>query len=450
MSSEVGPEDVPRTTLGGPRLPTGHTLLFVGLIALAAAAAVVIYAVPLYVAAPLALALVFAGLSGRAAEVEADLRRRGARASTVRRRAWPDVGVKAMVEAIDEPCLIVEAGGTVRWFNREAESRFATLRRGEPLSFAIRVTAVLDAVDTVIALGRSDTVEWQDKVPTERWSRGHFAPLHLPPAAPGEADRRPDFVVVRIEDLTEARRLDRMRADFVANASHELRTPLASVSGFIETLQGPARDDAAVRDRFLAVMSEQAARMKRLIDDLLSLSRVEMRAHLKPRARVDLGEVLAHVVDLVAPMAKSADATVVLEGGAEPLAVRGDRDELVQVFGNLVENAVKYGGSGGRVEIVARGEDGRVVVAVRDHGDGIDPVHLPRLTERFYRAHTETNGAKRGTGLGLAIVKHIVSRHGGRLEIASRLGEGSVFTVVLDRWERGEGQEKQDIEPSSK
>ncbi|NLH79756.1 MAG: two-component sensor histidine kinase, partial [Phyllobacteriaceae bacterium] len=368
-----------------------------------------------------------------------------------RRRLWPDVGVKTVVEAIDEPCIVVDAAGAVRWFNREAATRVPTLKRGEPLSFAIRVTVLLDAVDTVVALGRSETVEWQDKVPTERWSRGHFAPLFVPPNLP-DGDRPPDFVMIRIEDLTEARRLERMRADFVANASHELRTPLAAVTGFIETLQGPARDDTKAREKFLAVMAEQTGRMKRLIDDLLSLSRVEMRAHLRPDARVDLAEVLGHVVDLVTPTARAQSVAVTLADPGPARFVRGDRDELVQVFANLLENAVKYGGD--RVEVTPSVVDGRVAVAVRDHGPGIDPVHLPRLTERFYRAHTETSGAKRGTGLGLAIVKHIVGRHGGRLEIASRVGDGSVFTVVLDPWvdpprPNREPTEKQVVEPSS-
>jgi two-component system phosphate regulon sensor histidine kinase PhoR len=442
------PDGPARDLAPAARPPGGRALAFAALVVAVAVAAIAIYAVPAVVALPTAFALLLAGFALRGGET-VERRRRSIAASPSRRRPWPDVGVKAMVEAIDEPCIVVDAGGAVRWFNREAAARFPTLRRGEPLSFAIRVTVVLDAVDEVIALGRSDIVEWQDKVPTERWSRGHFAPLHLPPAV-GDADRRPDFVVVRIEDLTEGRRLEKMRADFVANASHELRTPLAAVSGFIETLQGPARDDAEARRRFLAVMAEQAGRMRRLIDDLLSLSRVEMRAHLRPEARVDLCDVLAHVVDLVGPAARAGSAEIVLAGCDRPLAVRGDRDELVQVFTNLVENAVKYGGEGGRVDVAARLEGAAVVTSVRDHGPGIDPVHLPRLTERFYRAHAETSGAKRGTGLGLAIVKHIVTRHGGRLEISSRLGEGSVFTVALDRWPADEGQENQRVEPSSK
>ncbi|MCE1236406.1 MAG: ATP-binding protein [Hyphomicrobiales bacterium] len=439
MSLEDTPEEIATPAPAVGRISARAVLFTLVAVALAVAA-ITLYAVPVWAAVTVVVLLVALGFFARSGEEPARRRPASAARAGGRRRPWPDLGVKIVVEAIDEPCIVVDAGGAVRWFNREAASRVPTLKRGDPLSFAIRVTALLDAVDTVVALGRSETIEWLDKVPTERWSQAHFAPLYVPPNA-ADGDRPPDFVMIRIEDLTEARRLERMRADFVANASHELRTPLAAVTGFIETLQGPARDDARARERFLAVMAEQTARMKRLIDDLLSLSRVEMRAHLRPEARVDLCEVLSHVVDLVGPAARAQEARVEFSGCDAPRAVRGDRDELIQVFTNLVENAVKYGGD--RIEITARDEGGHVAVAVRDHGDGIDPVHLPRLTERFYRAHAETSGAKRGTGLGLAIVKHIVNRHGGRLDIVSRLGEGSTFTVVLDRWGGGEVNKKQ-------
>ena len=449
MTTDESSQDVegkvPRTPLGLPF----RTLLHAAAVLAAAVVAVRVYEVPIAVATVAAVVLV--ALARFARPDATDLLHRRLVVQQRRlagRRPWPDAGIKTVVEAIDEPCIVVDVGGAVRWFNREATARFSALKRGDPLSFALRVTALLDAVDTVVALGRTEIIEWQDKVPTERWSRAHFAPLFVPPNL-GEAERRPDLVMIRVEDLTEARRLERMRADFVANASHELRTPLAAVTGFIETLQGPARDDVEARRRFLVIMAEQTARMKRLIDDLLSLSRVEMRAHLRPEKKVDLAEILGHVADLVAPAAQTQGVIVTLAGTETPHWVRGDRDELVQVFSNLIENAVKYGGAGGPVAVTLTETTGHVAVAVRDHGDGIDPAHLPRLTERFYRAHTETSGAKRGTGLGLAIVKHIVTRHGGRLDIASRLGEGSVFTVVLDRFDRDDHEENQIVDPSS-
>jgi len=348
-----------------------------------------------------------------------------------RRTPWPDSGMKTVVEALDDPCIVVDAGEVVRYVNREATVRYGAVRLGDPLSFRLRVTVLHDALDRVVALNRPEQVEWQEKVPTERWLRGHLSPMRFPPDPRGD-DRKPDFVLIRLEDLTESRRVERMRADFVANASHELRTPLAAVTGFIETLQGPARNDAVAREKFLVVMAEQAGRMRRLIDDLLSLSRIEMRAHLKPDTVIDLAGVVAQVVELASSAAETAGVELRLFGCDEPRPVLGDRDELVQIFTNLVENGVKYGGAGGRVDVSLETDGRHVTAAVRDYGQGIDPVHLPRLTERFYRAHAENSREKRGTGLGLAIVKHIVARHGGRLAIDSKPGEGSTFSVRLD------------------
>ncbi len=236
-------------------------------------------------------------------------------------------------------------------------------------------------------------------------------------------------------DLTPLRRVEEMRADFVANASHELRTPLAALSGFIETLQGSARDDAKARERFLAIMQEQARRMARLIDDLLSLSRIELNAHRRPDSPVDLVPIVRQVVDGLELLARDRGVTVHIEA-ARAMTVPGDRDELVRVFENLVENALKYGAAGKRVDITitphesADGEP-EAQVAVRDYGPGIAPEHLPRLTERFYRVDVTESRAQGGTGLGLALVKHILNRHRGRLSIESILGAGATFTVQL-------------------
>jgi two-component system phosphate regulon sensor histidine kinase PhoR len=223
-----------------------------------------------------------------------------------------------------------------------------------------------------------------------------------------------------------------VRVDFVANASHELRTPLASLTGFIETLQGPAKDDSAARERFLGIMREQATRMSRLVDDLLSLSRIELKAHVRPRDPVDLVAVLRHVIDAHSPLARESGVVIERELPNVPVIVQGDRDELIQVFDNLLDNACKYGGSGGRVRVTitapTEGEPGETRVTVRDFGPGIPPEHVPRLTERFYRVSADQ---PRGTGLGLAIVKHIATRHHARLVIESRMGEGSAFTLVF-------------------
>jgi two-component system phosphate regulon sensor histidine kinase PhoR len=243
-------------------------------------------------------------------------------------------------------------------------------------------------------------------------------------------------VLITLHDMTSIRRVEEMRADFVANASHELRTPLAALTGFIETIQGPARDDAAARDRFLGIMRDQAWRMARLIDDLLSLSRIELRAHMRPDTPVDLVPIVRQVVDGLQTLAQDRGVTVDVVAPVDPLMVPGDRDELLSLFENLIENGLKYGANGRRVDIaltqfVATDGKPEASVAVRDYGPGIAAEHLPRLTERFYRADVADSRAQGGTGLGLALVKHILNRHRGRLFIESQIGKGATFTARL-------------------
>ncbi|UWQ43146.1 two-component sensor histidine kinase [Leisingera aquaemixtae] len=243
-------------------------------------------------------------------------------------------------------------------------------------------------------------------------------------------------VLACFDDVTEREQAGQMRRDFVANVSHELRTPLTALIGFIETLRGPAREDAQARDRFLAIMEGEASRMNRLVGDLLSLNRVESEERVRPKQTVDLTAHLASTLKTLQPVAEARGVQINLEAPDEAVSVTGDPDQLQQVFTNLVENAVKYGGDQVRVVLSRTDRDPSVRAAaarvhVIDNGPGIDPVHLPRLTERFYRADSHRSREMGGTGLGLAIVKHIVNRHRGRLRVDSELGQGSVFTVIL-------------------
>lgn len=336
---------------------------------------------------------------------------------------WPETSLKRMADALPEPCIILDRRGYVRYQNRLAENAFP-IRPGDPLTFRLRAPDLVAAYERVAAGGPAERLEFAERVPTERWYDAWFAPVER------EGEGRGGFVILLFSDKTEQRRSEKIRVDFVANASHELRTPLASLAGFIETLQGPARDDAAARQRFLGIMHEQATRMSRLIDDLLSLSRIEMKAHMRPEAPVDLVPLLSGVVAAMEPLAREQQVVIESALPDEPVMVAGDRDELVQVFQNLVENACKYGRSGGRVvvEMSLPGSEEGARVTVRDFGPGIAAEHLPRLTERFYRA-SESGASTRGTGLGLAIVKHILNRHRARLAIESQPGAGAAFSV---------------------
>jgi len=334
----------------------------------------------------------------------------------------------ALIEALGSPVVLLDAQGQARAISPAMKALIPALGLGQPMALVMRDPDLIEAIEQVARAGGRQVIELVERVPVERTFRIHIA-------APGGVAgflRRP--VLLTFEDLSEQRVTERMRVDFVANASHELRTPLASLLGFVETLQGPARNDAAARDRFLAIMREQGLRMARLVDDLLSLSRIELRAHLAPDTAVDLSNICREIVDSLTLMARERDVALALRTPQAPVQVAGDRDELLRLMENLVENAIKYGRKGGEVTIEVRDGEAEASVSVRDDGPGIAPEHLPRLTERFYRVDTNASREAGGTGLGLAIVKHIVLRHRGRLTIESEQGEGATFKAVLPRY----------------
>jgi two-component system phosphate regulon sensor histidine kinase PhoR len=331
-----------------------------------------------------------------------------------------------LAAAVTDPLLVFDGNASLVHANAAAFAAFGGIVTGMALPLRFRAPEMQALFDAVLS-GEpvADAVDYVEKLPVE-------CSYKVSASAVGRAT---GLYIVAFKDQSETRRIDRMRADFIANASHELRTPLASITGFIEALRGPARNDPATREKFLAIMQEQTGRMARLIDDLLSLSRLEMKPYLTPGMEVDLSAVLTDVIDSLAPLAK--DNAVIVErhfSGNGPF-VPGNRDELFQVFENLLENACKYGEAGGRVEVwLAESNDGpepTVDVTVRDFGPGIAEEHIPRITERFYRIDADTGRPRKGTGLGLAIVKHILTRHRGRLSVTSEIGKGAAFTVHL-------------------
>ena len=341
----------------------------------------------------------------------------------------PEKILSTMIEALPDPVMVLDRNSSILKANAPARAVFERIRLRQHMSTVIRAPLVLNAISHVLRTGESVMVDYEHRVPVDRRFEVHVALI-------GELDEANRFsgqpeVMVLMRDLTRQEQVERMRADFVANASHELRTPLASVLGFIETLQGAARNDEAARTSFLELMRVQAARMARLIDDLLSLNRIELNAHVKPEDHVRIDQVVRHVVDVLKPAALEDGVEIVLVAADESLVVKGDRDELVQVFQNLVENAAKYGQSGGKVDVGLSRDDKCAVVSIRDYGPGIAAEHLPRLTERFYRVDVAHSRQKGGTGLGLAIVKHILNRHAARLSVVSEPGEGATFSVRL-------------------
>lgn len=337
-------------------------------------------------------------------------------------------------DALPDAVVMLGADHRVLRANLAARSLFGRNLTGRDVSSLVRHPPILAAIDAVEE-GEQE-LEFSLPIPVER--RFIVAIRALPGEIAGDA-----AILISFHDITTIRRMEQMRADFVANASHELRTPLSSLIGFIDTLRGPAHDDVEARDRFLGIMAEQAARMARLIEDLLSLSRIELNEHTPPSRSVDLKKLIGSAIEGLEPKARARNVSVSVAAPATLPLVRGEPDELAQVFQNLIDNALKYTLPNTEVTVslapldtgpvsMPREAQGPVVaVAVRDHGEGIAQEHIPRLTERFYRVDSARSRKMGGTGLGLAIVKHVMNRHRGVLTIDSSVGLGSVFTVYL-------------------
>lgn len=339
----------------------------------------------------------------------------------------------ALIDRLPEPLIAVNPSSHVAFLNRAAQELIGSDATGRPLSSAVRQPRILDAVSAALGGEETQIIEFTEPVPVER----HYSvTVSRVENLASDAQQPALAVLILFHDITSIKRSEQMRADFVANASHELKTPLASLQGFLETLRGPARDDPEAQQRFLSIMEEQAHRMGNLVDDLLSLSKIELKEHMPPSESVILLDVINDVADSLAPLAEEAGATLDITAEEDLPHIKGDREELRYLVQNLVGNAINYGGTGKKIDIALTlrtdpsGGD-QLCLAVRDYGAGIDPQHLPRLTERFYRINVADSRARGGTGLGLAIVKHVANRHKGTLQIDSKPGEGSTFRVCL-------------------
>ncbi len=343
-----------------------------------------------------------------------------------------DGAVLAFADALADPCLILDRRGAMLHANAAALLQFPALELGRPVTLSLRNPQLVQAIDHVNRTGEVRTVELHETLPSETWDKVLVSPLRR--AGRDWLEDEDRQLVVTLQSLTELKRVDALRSDFIANASHELRTPLASLLGFIDTLLGPAAKDSVAREKFLGIMRGQAERMSKLIDDMLSLSRIEMHQHVRPKDSIDLAGLLREVRDGLMMQASAADVEIRMTLCDGTAMTTGDRGQLYEVFENLMDNAIKYGATGKYIEVTLAPTDRQGLhhqVTVIDHGPGVGPEHVPRLTERFYRIDADTSRKKKGTGLGLAIVKHIVSRHRGQMTIRSKPGEGMRVDVFL-------------------
>lgn len=333
---------------------------------------------------------------------------------------------QALLRHLPVPLIVVSAQGKVSFANRAAFDLAPQLLEEAHISLAIRVPGFLETVADVLEDGQEREVAFE-----MARSQKFYEALVSPIDGGARIDRGDWTAIIRIEDRTQARQNALARTDFVANASHELRTPLASLLGYIETMRGHARDDPEAQERFLGIMDKQAQRMKRLVNDLMSLSKIELEAHILPQEVVDLVDVFSETASALEPVAQKRGCAIVNKLPGKDVFVRGDRDQMLQVAVNLIDNAIKYGGKDGTVTIALEAVPEKIGISISDTGPGINRVHVRRLTERFYRVNTAMSREVGGTGLGLAIVKHILNRHQGTLDIVSEPGAGSKFTAWL-------------------
>ncbi len=358
-------------------------------------------------------------------------------------RAFPETVTKVdttlasvILDALPDPVVLLDGRRRVLAGNRAADELLGAGMHGRDICLVLRQPSAQEPLKETVSgqLLRADA-DLVFETPVRRAYQ-----LQVMGVARSEA--LSVRAVMALHEVTALKNAETMRADFVANVSHELRSPLSALSGFIETLQTSAQDDPEAQERFLGIMSGEAARMARLIDDLLSLSQIEVNEHIRPTARVGLDDIIAEVVATVQNRADQKDMTIVADVPTDLADVPGNADQLREVFQNLVDNAVKYGAPKTTVTITAKPLDAMVEVgkpgieiSVTDQSDGIAAEHLPRLTERFYRIDKGRSRLMGGTGLGLAIVKHIVNRHRGRLIVTSVPGQGSQFRVQLPYFE---------------
>ena len=336
--------------------------------------------------------------------------------------------VQTILNGLSVAVFVIDAHQIIRFGNLAAKERFGIKAKDDELFSVIPAIECKKAANRVLKGETTVSLELtlQDVVPTTF----RLIVTRLDAELTGKKAR----AIISLEDISHIREAEQMRIDFVANVSHELRSPLTSLSGFIETLQGPAKNDPQARERFLDLMLNDAQRMSRLIGDLLSLSKLQASERFAPQETVNLDNILRRVVASLEPISNSEETSISLTVSENLPMVIGDTDELTQVFQNLIENGIKYSKRGTEVIVVAEPDpshENQLRISVRDHGEGIDPQHIPRLTERFYRVDKGRSRDMGGTGLGLAIVKHILIRHRAYLHIDSKLGLGSIFSVFL-------------------
>lgn len=333
-----------------------------------------------------------------------------------------------LLDAVPLPMVQIDSDGRIALANASGTSLLGSSQIGRDHVIGLRQPALLEVIDRAFHEGIAGQAHYEVIGASDATSTASYLVTVTPVLVAGERQ-----VICAFQDVTAHEHVNQLRQDFIANVSHELRSPLTSLLGIIETLKSTARDDPAARSRFLDIMQQEVARMARLVRDLLSLSQTEAKERQKPTAPVDIIGLTGTVIDTLRPLADAAGVALEMTAEGAIAPIPADADQLVQILQNLISNAIAYDRLGKSVTVAIYPAGDMLRIDVRDHGEGIAPEHLPRLTERFYRVESHRARIQGGAGLGLAIVKHIVSRHRGRLSISSQRGKGTCVSVFLPK-----------------
>ena len=324
----------------------------------------------------------------------------------------------------EQPMVIVDDAFIIRSSNQAFKNFCGANPDGKPISISLRSPDIDTAIESVNSQNVFKSVEFSIFQSVEKFLLAQLFTIYH--------DRK--YVLLSITDISDLKAADKLKTNFVSNVSHELRTPLSSILGFIETIEGPAKDDEKKKKEFFQTIKNEAERMQRLVNDLLSLSKVEESEFQLPNERVDLGACIHSAMDALNVIANKKKISIQLSQPVNSIFVRGNTDQIIEVFENLLENAITYSNEKGKISIEYESLAEYEQISIIDNGIGIPTNDIVRLTERFFRAKNSVDYRRNSSGLGLAIVKHILNRHEGKLEISSEVGKGSKFSVSIPKY----------------
>lgn len=330
------------------------------------------------------------------------------------------------LDDLPDQVIVIDKFKTINFANKSAKTRFGSNIQNQNISSIVRDAELLDQIDKSLEKNQGGILDIEIKAPNFQYYKVSVMP------GPKNLLNTSDSVIIFFKDLTDIIKVQKLKSDFVANVSHELRTPLQSIKLGLETINnGHASKDLESQKKILPVVLQQTSRMESIVNDLLSLSRIELQEHIRPSEKVDLNEIISHSIDLNKEIIKKNNMSCSFDKQSDNIKINGDRNRLIEVFNNLIDNAIKYSEKNKKIKITTKSKDNNFHAIVEDEGIGISKENIPQITERFFRVNPAKSKEVGGTGLGLAIVKHIVNQHRAEMSITSELNKGTRISLAF-------------------